>query len=184
MRRDGTGAGEFSIAIGEYVLRSVPDGLPAAFEACAQRATLVDRIELAERNQCCVLLRRMNEPWPFLVVGQSFSPAGGGFEPGVLLAPDTNRLFIGAGERLLAYDIVGCKRLWVDQAEMGFLGWARHGDVILMSAELELAAWTAMGEKLWTTFVEPPWEYAVLGDTLVLDVMGARSRFPLRQGRP
>jgi hypothetical protein len=55
------------------------------------------------------------------------------------------------------------------------------GDVVVMSAELELAAWTTTGEKLWTTFVEPPWEYAVEGDSLVLDVMGTKSSFGLRR---
>lgn len=136
------------------------------------------------RDLCCVAVGRVNEPWPFLVVAQNLSPAGAGFEPGVLLAPDTQRLFVGAGERLLAYDLAAPRRLWVDQADTGFWSWARHRDVVLMSAELELAAWTQKGEKLWTTFVEPPWEYAVEGDTVLLDVMGTQRRFSLHDGPP
>lgn len=41
-----------------------------------------------------------------------------------------------------------------------------------MAAELELAAWTSSGEKLWTTVVEPPWSYQVFDDLVQLDVMG------------
>ena len=182
MARGTGGAPEFTIAVGEYRLRCVPDGLPAIFDAYVQRARLVEQFELHKQDLCCLAVARVNEPWPFLVVAQSFSPAGAGFEPGVLLAPDVGRLFIGAGERLLAYDLAVPRRLWVDHADTGFWGWARHGDVVVMSAELELAAWTTTGEKLWTTFVEPPWEYAVEGDSVVLDVMGTKSSFGLRRG--
>jgi hypothetical protein len=62
-------------------------------------------------------------------------------------------------------------------------GWRQHDDVVLMSAELELAAWSTDGTKLWTTFVEPPWSYRVVGDRVVLDVMGAARTFDLRSGR-
>jgi len=69
-----------------------------------------------------------------------------------------------------------------DEADVGFLSWRQHGDVILMSAELELAAWTTDGTKLWRTFVEPPWSYAMVDDDVHLDVMGERTRFHKRTG--
>jgi hypothetical protein len=53
-----------------------------------------------------------------------------------------------------------------------------------MAAELELAAWDVSGRKLWTRCVEPPWEYAVAGEVVTVDVMGARSRIDLRSGEP
>lgn len=56
------------------------------------------------------------------------------------------------------------------------------GDVVVMSAELELAAWTVTGHKLWTAFVEPPWDYSVEDDQILLDVMGRRSRFGILHG--
>jgi hypothetical protein len=123
--------------------------------------------------------------WPQLVVSLRYSPAGYGFAPGVLLVPETGRLFIGAGARLLGYrvDEAGTwQRSFVDEAEVGFLYWQQHGDVVLMAAELELAAWTTTGEKLWRTFVEPPWSYELAGDEVHLDVMGARTSFPKRTG--
>ena len=107
-----------------------------------------------------------------------------GLGPGALLAPDQDRLFVGGGERLLVYDLRGPRRLWKNSAEAGFWNWSRHGDVVLMAAELEFAAWTAAGEKLWTTFVEPPWTFQVEGETVRLDVMGVVEQFPLRAGRP
>ena len=51
-----------------------------------------------------------------------------------------------------------------------------------MSAELEFAAWDLRGTKLWPTFVELPWEYAVEGARVELDVMGTRSTFDVKSG--
>ena len=91
-------------------------------------------------------------------------------------------LFIGAGERLLAYDIRRIVRLWEDEAEEGFWGWSRHDSTVVMSAELELAGWNLEGRKLWSTFVEPPWEYAVENGMVKLDVMGKKTSFDIAQG--
>ena len=91
--------------------------------------------------------------------------SGGGF-------PETNVAFVGGGERLLAYDLLAPKRLWEDAADCD--------DVVLMSAELELAAWDLKGIKLWSTFVEPPWEYEVKDSQIELDVMGDKYSFPIK----
>ncbi|MBL7258951.1 hypothetical protein [Paractinoplanes lichenicola] len=119
---------------------------------------------------------------PGLVITQRFSPAVAGFTPGVLVVPEQRQVFIGAGTRLLGYDARsgGWRRTWHDRTEVGFWGWQRHDDVVLMSAELELAAWSLDGSKLWTTFVEPPWTYEVDNGEVVLDVMGSVSRRRLR----
>jgi hypothetical protein len=53
-----------------------------------------------------------------------------------------------------------------------------------MAAELELAAWDINGRKLWSRFVEPPWQYAVARDVITLDVMGTLSRIHLESGEP
>lgn len=88
----------------------------------------------------------------------------------------------GWGLTDIAYDLTGPTRLWVDHADVGFLVWTRYEDTVVMSAELELAAWTATGEKLWTTWLEPRWHYALDGDSVLLDVMGKTSTFPLHRG--
>jgi hypothetical protein len=117
-----------------------------------------------------------------LVVSQRVAPGPeSGFQPGVHVTKG-GVLFIGAGERLLAYDLHCPRRLWEDRAQVGFWGWTAHADVVLMSAELEFAAWSTRGEKLWTTFVEPPWDFTITGDEVVLDVMGTTRRFALKTG--
>lgn len=126
----------------------------------------------------------MEDRWPALVVTQRYHPAGAGFAPGVLLVPERRQLFIGAGTRLLAYQARtgGWRRDWIDETPVGFWGWRRHGEVVVMSAELELAAWTGDGRKLWSTFVEPPWTYGVTDGRVVLDVMGEIRTFDLGRG--
>jgi hypothetical protein len=117
----------------------------------------------------------------FIELGHEPS-VGSGFVPGILWVPENSHLFIGAGTKILCYDLSVPKRVWEDVADTGFWGWKRHDDFVLMSAELEVAAWRISGEKCWTTFVEPPWTYRVEGDAVMLDVMGHESRFPLDTG--
>jgi hypothetical protein len=58
-----------------------------------------------------------------------------------------SRFFIGAGRRLLAYDLKRAARLWEDVAGVGFVHWSVYPDAVLMSAELELAAWDRLGTR-------------------------------------
>jgi hypothetical protein len=118
-----------------------------------------------------------------LVIAQRFVPGeDSGFHPGALIVPETDILFVEGGERILAYDLMKPSRIWEDTADTGFWSWDRFGDFILMSAELEMAAWDTSARKLWTTFVDPPWSYTVKNGTVYLDVMGEKRRFPLVAG--
>jgi hypothetical protein len=132
---------------------------------------------------CFFAVTRRGEPWPFLVVVQRYAPAGYGFHPGALIVPEKHRLFLGAGQRLLGYDLSGPARLWEDEANCGFWSWSRYGGVVLMSAELELAAWTDEGQKSWSRFADPPWEYQVQGSAVVVSDLRAVERLDLRTGR-
>lgn len=173
----------FHVSIGDYQLGCHTDSLPESFDSDRMRATLAEHfgLEVADAGTCFISVRRQFE-WPFLVVTQRFAPAVAGFHPGCLLNPETNTLFIGAGTRLLGYDLTKPCRLWEDVADTGFWGWARHGSVVLMSAELELAAWDLSGRKLWSRFVEPPWTYTVSDDAIRLGVMGEFSHLDLLTG--
>lgn len=51
-----------------------------------------------------------------------------------------------------------------------------------MAAECELAAWNLQGQKLWSTWAEPPWSYSVQNGVIQLDVMNNLSTFPLLTG--
>jgi len=174
----------FRVSLGEYQVCCQSDSYPDLLDEDRQRAALAEHFEAANSvgsAVCFVSVSRLFE-WPFLVVTQRFSPAVAGFHPGCLLIPETNTLFIGAGTRLLGYDLAQPRRLWEDEADTGFWSWCRHGSAVLMSAELELAAWDTHGRKLWTRFVEPPWAYTVSGDAIRLDVMGDVSHLRLETG--
>lgn len=175
-------AGGFALSCDGYTIECTPSGLPLVYDNLKAHASLVEEFELQQGAVCCLTVKRAGERWPFLVVAQSYAPHGGGFDPGALLAADTKVLFIGAGERVLAYQLEAPARLWEDRADTGFHSWERHGDTVLLAAELEFAAWSTAGAKRWTTFVEPPWDYVVTGDTIELDVMGKKRRFKLRDG--
>lgn len=158
---------------------------PATYPSMVQRAQLHDDLGLraTEGTVFIVTVAPSAAPWPTLVVAQRFQPGPeAGFHPGLLLIPERAVLFVGAGTRLLAYDLCSPRRLWEDEADTGFWGWQRHDDLVVMSAELELAAWTAAGEKRWSTFVEPPWDYSIRAGNVELDVMGAKSSFSLETG--
>jgi hypothetical protein len=173
----------FSFSIGRYTLLALPDRLPDLYQEYRTRASLLEEFNLsASEGKSCFLAVQRGHDWPFLVVAQRYWPAEGGFHPEALLIPETDLLFIGAGERLLAYRLTPPARLWGDHADAGFWFWQRHADHVLMSAELELAAWDKRGVKLWTTFVEPPWDYAVKDGVVHLDVVGQKSAFPLASG--
>jgi hypothetical protein len=182
MTRIDADPGRFRVTCAGYTLECTPGGLPLTYTGLKAHAALVDEIELRERGLCCIAVRRSTESWPFLVVAQSYSPQGSGFEPGALLVPETKVLFIGAGERILAYQLEPPQKLWEDRADTGFLRWEQFGDTVLLSVELEFAAWSTAGRMLWTTFVEPPWDYSVQGDRIELDVMGNKQSFKLRDG--
>jgi hypothetical protein len=178
----------FSIAIGPYVVRCQAVGVPSFFETLKETAALLDLDEKKPRDPgartCFVSVTESASDKVILVATQACDPGpDGGFFPGIALVPETGVLFLGAGDTISAYDLKTPRLLWRDHAEAGFSGWARHGDVVVMSAELALGAWDIEARKLWTTFVEPPWSYAVSESGVVqLDVMGRRSSFSVLKG--
>ena len=175
----------FRVSVGEYEVCCQADGLPAMLSEYQQRAALANDFGVADEAGSSVCFVSVGRPqkWPSLVVVQRYSPAGFGFVPGVLVVPETHRLFVGAGRRLLGYDLSRPAQLWEDEADCGFWSWSRHGSVVLMAAELELAAWDVDGRKLWSRYVEPPWEFSVAGGVVAVDVMGVVSHVHLGSGQ-
>src|SRR4051794_33044423 len=97
----------FSIALGPYTLSCYPDRLPELYGEYVKHAGLVEEFDLdGPGGSTCVLAVSRGVAWPFLVVAQRYGPAGI-FHPGALLVAETGVLFIGAGERLLAYSLDG-----------------------------------------------------------------------------
>ena len=171
-------------SFGKYKVLCHSPGLPASVNEYAERAQLAEQFDLSKPEGTAAFFAIGEQNlWPSLVVAQRCVPGeDSGFHPGVLVVPETDLVFIGAGERILAYDLVGPSKIWEDSADTGFWSWDRFGDFVLMSAELELAAWDIRGRKLWTTFVEPPWSYTVKDDVVYLDVVGEKSQFPIDAG--
>jgi len=158
--------------------------MPADYADLQRRAALCDEYNVQSRDcgSISTVIVTTDGGAPNLVVAQHHSPDGPGFPLGLVIIPETSLLLIGAGERLLAYDLEHPRQLWEDHAVMGFWGFKRHSTVIVMSAELELAAWNLQGRKLWTCFVEPPWTYEVQQDVMQVDVMGVLQQFDLHAG--
>jgi len=176
-----------TFSVGGYELSCQADGLPnmlAEYEARASLAESFDIVGSDGISICFIAIGRRDDSWPFLVVTQRYSPAGTGFHPGILLVPEKDRLFLGAGQRLLAYDLRQPKRLWEDEAFAGFWNWRQFGEFVVMAAELELAVWDITGRKLWTRYVEPPWDYRVDGHVVHLDVMGDGTQLHILDGTP
>ncbi len=184
MTASRSGRGPVRVTVGEYLLLCTNGELPLLCDNYREHAALAEDFDQTNdfSVDVCFFAVARGGDWPFLVVTQRYSPSGSGFDPGALLVPETGVLFIGAGEHLLAYDLLTPRQLWEDVADVGFWSWRRQGDIILMSAELELAAWDIHGRKLWTTVVEPPWDYDVRDGIVRLDVMGQKSSFDLRSG--
>jgi hypothetical protein len=173
----------FSVVVSRYTVNGSVGELPLSFDALVSHAVLHDDLGLDGSGTAFVLTVQHAAKWPELVVVQRYAPGPeAGFNPAAIVVAETDLLFVGAGTRLLAYDLAAPIRLWEDVAEVGFWGWRRHEDVVLMSAELELAAWDLRGDKLWSTFVEPPWDYEVANGRVILDVIGRRTEFDLRAG--
>ncbi len=175
----------FRVSIGEYEVCCQANGFPTMITEHQQRASLAEEFGNVDEIGSSVCFVSVGRPqkWPFLVVTQRYSPAGYGFIPGVLLVPEARRRFVGAGRRLLAYDLTLPARLWEDEADCAFWSRSRHGAVVLMAAELELAAWDVGGRKLWSRFVEPPWQFWVADEVVMVDVMSVVSRIHIHSGK-
>lgn len=175
----------FRVNCSNYTISGTIGSVPTIYTELIKHSRLHEDFGFknADGTVLVVTVKSLSAKWPELIISQCFYPGPeAGFHPEVLIAPETHLLVLGAGERLLAYDLRVFRRLWEDVADTGFWSWKRHGDVIVMSAELELAAWDIEGNKLWTMFVEPPWEYDVQRSKIHLDIMGKKSIFDIRIG--
>ena len=179
----GPGLAMFTITLGQYAISIQQESLPAIYNDYKRHAKLVEEFALRpHEGELCFVSVSTAGHWPFLTVAQRFELSEGGFDPGALIVPEAKTLFLGAGRRLLGYRLELVERLWEDVTDAGFWEWSIHGDVVLMSGELELAAWAASGQKLWSMPVQHNWEYHVDRDQVHVNVLGRKTVFGLRQG--
>src|SRR5205085_9222784 len=118
-RRQGEfGRAMFKVTVGDYSIFLRHQGLPNIYRDYRRNAALVDEFNLDFRDgDACFVGVSRGEVWPSLVVAQRFFPGSEeGFDPAVLLVPEAKTVFIGAGERILAYKLEPAERLWEDEA--------------------------------------------------------------------
>ena len=154
--------------------------LPDLYTSYMKHAKLTEEYDLSnEDGEIFFISVGYGESWPFLTIAQSYEPCAGGFDPGFLVIPESDILFIGAGQRILLYDLKQVKKLDEDFYNEGFLGWIRYKDYVIMLAELDVTCWRTSGEKMWSRFVEPPYNVEFEGNKIILDVMGKKVRFDI-----
>jgi hypothetical protein len=173
-----------SEVVGTYML--VCDfAMPPAYAEYCKRAKLAEELATASVDATYfVVVTHVDEVDPTLCVGIDYESYDGIFGAQSLLVPETAILYIGTGRLLLAYDLTKPARLWYREVDCGFWGWMRHDDVVVMSAETDMFAYSLAGDQIWSAYVEPPWSYTVEGDKVHLDVMGKLTEFPLLSGPP
>jgi hypothetical protein len=122
----------YTITIGEYTLHCQVGESPSLYGQYCKKARLIEEFEVKDEQgqlgrseehdgSVSVLAVQTGGGFPFLVIALR-SLVISGFHPGALLIPERDLLFVGANERLLAYDLKAVKRLWEDRTYMGF--WA------------------------------------------------------------
>lgn len=173
-----------NVSVGPWLIAcSTSDELECISESGPD--TFIEKFDLDDPEGVVVhyAVSRANQRYPELIVIQKTKPGPReAFFPNIHITPETGCVFIGAGSRVLCYNLDEKVRLWEQRVDFGFWGWQQFDDVVVMSSELELAAWDHHGRKLWRTFVEPPWHYSVAGQALTLDIMGVVDQFDLRNG--
>jgi hypothetical protein len=170
---------------GQYALTASIGALPPSYARYIEHASLHEKIGGFDSggDRLFFAVSEQSKPWPSLVVEMRFQPGGeAGFYPSFVLVPEHHVIFVGAGAHVLAYELAPVRRLCEDHVQGGCLAWRRHGDLVIMSGELELTAWSLQGQKLWSTGVEPPWDYRIVNSQIELEVMGAVSTFSVVVG--
>jgi len=173
----------FEFGTDSYSIQCAVGELPSLYNEIVARVSLHDDFGIRgiDGESVFIAVSRAGEDWPFLALSLRCA-IGSGFRPGAFLIPETDILLVGAEEQLLAYDLKSITRLWEDYTMCGFWCWRRHSDIVVMSAELEIAGYSLRGDRLWSRSVEPPWSYKVDGEGVRLDVMGKLSHFSLATG--
>ncbi|MEP1572083.1 hypothetical protein [Roseibium album] len=175
-----------SVTVGDWKLSLEDVQQPLIKDVAKEKARFVDEVSAPDEWSRCLSVS-VSKADDFsdrsdAVIILKFQDYGG-FEPGVLLVPETPFLFVGAGEILLGYDLERRERSFEDYVYCGFWGWHRFGDIVLMASETECSAWSLRGKKLWSADVEPPWDFEVSGLDVILVVEGGVRKLDLKTGK-
>jgi hypothetical protein len=175
----------FQITQGKYTINCLSIGLPSIYDDYKKRAKYVDEININNSDgENMFLSITEGKDWPEIVIAQRYNPSViNGFYPGVLIIPEKELMFLGAGDTISLYDLKNKNKKWKDSVDLGFWGWSIYNQYVVMSAECEFAIFTNEGHKLWTTFVEPPWDFKIEFDIVELDIMGNKKHYNISDGK-
>ena len=85
-----------TITLGEFVISVQQGTLPAIYGDYKKHARLTDEFALRpHEGELCFVSVSKGQHWPFLVIAQRFELAEAGYDPGCLLVPETQTLFMG-----------------------------------------------------------------------------------------
>lgn len=169
-----------SCSVGRYIINVEQYKLPDLYANYIKHAKLIEEYDLKNRDgEIFYLSVGEGDSWPFLAIAQRYEPCAGGFHPGFLVIPESDVLFIGAGQRILLYNLKQVKKIDEDFYNEGFLGWIRYRDYVIMLAELDVTCWRSSGEKMWSRFVEPPYNVEFEDNKIILDIMGKKIKFDI-----
>ena len=171
-----------TLGIDGYSIVVQEGSFPELYDTYRREASFLDELDVKGEGTPFFVGIKKGGGWPGFCVALRYTGESTGFSPAVVFVPESNILFVGAGEVVLAYDVHDKKRLWRESVDCGFWSWYRYDTTVLMASELEFAAWTITGERLWSTYVEPPWDFNVVEGIVMLDVMGDKRSFPLLNG--
>jgi hypothetical protein len=134
----------FVCHIDRYKFSLFSGGLPEQYhELYRPYAQLLDEIDLdilerdpVDSSICFLAVQNDTMIGKYvLILALGYSPAEPTFIPSVMFVPETDTVYIGAGERALTYQLDPPLKLSEEEASVGFISWQRYQQYILMSAE-------------------------------------------------
>jgi len=170
------------VQIGEYKLVIHNDAVPAAYQFyCDGAKTVHEHKPLGSGKVMFVGVGRSDSPE--LVICFPYSPTSDeGFNQGVIISPETKKLFIGAGQKIFVYDL-NSHDLVSEHILFGFWGWQKVDTAIIHLSETEIGAWSFDGKLLWEMFADPPHSVSVHGSELTLKDFDGEKKLDLMTGQ-
>ncbi len=173
-----------ALTVGPYRLAVHLGERPYMFDHWVEHAKATDIEGLKDNGDALHLAVGRGSDWYDLVVAFRTSPLdAAGFRPDVLIVPETETLFIGAGEVVKIFDLRTGQVKEQRTSNAGFWDWTRMEDVVICCEELGFAVYGLDGVERWSTFVEPPWEWSIDTNRVRLDVMGSLRYHDLMTGK-
>lgn len=156
----------------KYTIAVHLDTPPDVYGMWLEYAKYLDTDDLSKEGTSVYIGIAQGGRWYEDIIAFNTDPVDyGGFYPGFLIIPETEILFIGAGIIIKTYDLKNHKKVFQKDTFVGFWGWQRWAEYVIMLEELEFGVYDLKGNEIWSTYVEPPWTYEINEGIVTLNVM-------------